>query len=112
MKGGGGVKVSQSSQWARDPKCPSCQAPLVWFEKSHGEGELTYAWIPADEAVGCTLAFLTIRYGVMACLFQLFLCKRFSTTQAKLYLPVLCSTENDVKTPLPAISNAKSHGIF
>ncbi|GFU83783.1 uncharacterized protein TNCV_1694531 [Trichonephila clavipes] len=48
-------------------------------------------------------AHIVIGNGVMTCLHQLLLCKRFSTLKQALDLPVLYSTKNDVKRLLPAI---------
>ncbi|GFV50712.1 uncharacterized protein TNCV_2213731 [Trichonephila clavipes] len=55
-----GVKGSTSNGW-REPKCPSARR-LRQVQKDTGapnEGA-TCAWMAADEAVGCTRAFITM----------------------------------------------------
>ncbi|GFU70882.1 uncharacterized protein TNCV_2205991 [Trichonephila clavipes] len=55
-----GVKGSTRNR-PHDPKCPSARRLRMVQEKTgpHNEGS-TCAWMAADEAVGCTSAFLTM----------------------------------------------------
>ncbi|GFU90651.1 uncharacterized protein TNCV_2092481 [Trichonephila clavipes] len=56
-----GVKGS-TRNGRRDPKCPSVRCLRMVREDTGAPSEgATCAWTEADEAVGCTLAFLTMR---------------------------------------------------
>ncbi|GFW60942.1 uncharacterized protein TNCV_4871531 [Trichonephila clavipes] len=56
-----GVKGSSTRNGRRDPKCPSAKRLHMVREDTGVPKEgFTCAWIAADEAVGCTRAFLTM----------------------------------------------------
>ncbi|GFS66376.1 uncharacterized protein TNCV_3856471 [Trichonephila clavipes] len=55
-----GVKGSPR-KGRRDPKCPSVmRLRMVREDTGAPKEDATYAWMVADEAVGCTRAFLTM----------------------------------------------------
>ncbi|GFU75152.1 uncharacterized protein TNCV_2055951 [Trichonephila clavipes] len=58
--GGGSIKAS-TRNGRRDPKCPSARRLRMIQEETGAPNEnATCAWMPTDEAVGCTRAFLTM----------------------------------------------------
>ncbi|GFY36424.1 uncharacterized protein TNCV_3451291 [Trichonephila clavipes] len=59
-----GVKGS-TRNGRRDPKCPSVRRLRIVREYTRALSEgATCAWMAADEAVGCKLAFLTMWWSV------------------------------------------------